>query len=93
MKVLSRCSYKHLVYEIVHDINDFEKTEYLQLCESGPVKPKPVIFILKSIPDGEVSVSMHYEGLSFKVFSWFISYVNAYWGLTLPENSLLKKQE
>jgi len=68
-------------FEIVSGHNQSENTEYLQLNETGQWKPKPIMFFVRTIPEGDVTVSMHYEGLPREVFSWFINNVHAHWNL------------
>ncbi len=81
MKKKTKCEYGNRFYEITSGNNKNENTEYLQLSEMGPAKMTPILFVVKTIPEGEITISMHYEGLPFKVFSWFCNYIKKQWGL------------
>ena len=68
-------------FEMVSGYNHSENTEYLQLNETGQFKPKPILFVVKTVPEGDITVSMHYEGLPREVFAWFLKNVHAQWNI------------
>lgn len=77
-------------FYITVGINEYEKTEYIQLNEEGVYKPTPVIFISRPLNhQSDIAVSMHYEGLAFEIFTWFINHVKNIWNTDLTANKIL----
>lgn len=77
-------------YFITEGQNELENTEYIQLNEEGAYKPTPAMFISRIISSKDVTVSMHFEGLSLNVLYWFLNHVNNYWGLDNNDISMQK---
>lgn len=75
--------YNQSRFYITLGVNEYEKTEYIQLNEEGIYKPTPVIFISRPLDQSDIVVSMHYEGLAFEIFLWFINQVKSIWDIDL----------
>jgi len=93
--IVHQFSFKTRLFSIARGCFENEGTEYFQLNElvmietkasdhfsmtdSKYEKPKPLIFVTRSVEDPEIQVSMYYEGLPLEILTRFIRFVKNQW--------------